>query len=210
MIRRGALVLVSSLLLGACGESNPEPTASISGRAGLAELTGPYQSEPFQEFDPALVTLLSDACLSSLAGRVQLGPALVPVLIDVRGGGYFMLMMAAPNSSVECIGHVDASGAASIIRGDDDAGSGAAIVGPREVSRVGRGSRNRPPEWSYIEGNAGSEIGDVVLVLRDGTRITASLGGGQFAAWWPSDQRAVRIQAYDRDNALVSDNRDAR
>ena len=138
MIHRGALILASSLLLSACGKSAPESTRVV---AGVAELTGPYQPEPFQAFDPELVTLLRDTCLHDFAGEVRLAEGLKPVLVDGRGGGRFIVLLAAPDGEAECIGKLDASGTPSSEGGGSSSGGGGAqSIGPREVLPGGSGS----------------------------------------------------------------------
>ena len=37
----------------------------------------------------------------------------------------------------------------------------------------------------------------MVIDLADGTTITASLGGGRFAAWWPGVAEPRRIRGFD-------------
>ena len=196
MIRRGALVLVASLLLSACGESTPEPVSVV---AGVAELTGPYQAEPFQAFDPALVTLLRDACLDMFAGEVRLTPGLVPTLVDGRGGGRFMVLLAAFDGEAECVGRLDAGGTPFVEGGGSGTGGGPPSIGPQEVAPGGNGSGSGMggDTYSYVTGQVGSEIGGVVLELTDGNRVTASVGGGRFAAWWPSEAQPTRILGFD-------------
>jgi hypothetical protein len=58
---------------------------------------------------------------------------------------------------------------------------------------------------TLVPGQVGSEIGGVVLELVDGSRITASVGGGRHAAWWPNGLQSARILAYDRSGALVGE-----
>ena len=49
--------------------------------------------------------------------------------------------------------------------------------------------------YRLIEGRAGAAVSGVTLVLDDGTRVTATVGGGAFAAWWPGTQNATLIIA---------------
>jgi hypothetical protein len=203
VVRGGALVLVTGLLLSACGESNPEPTRTV---ADLADLTGPYQTEPFQAFDPALVTLLRDTCLRDFAGEMRLADGLKPVLVDGRGGGRFIVLLAAPDGEADCIGKIDVRGTPSS-EGGSSGGVGASSIGPLEVFPGGSGSGSGVggDAYGYVTGYVGSEIGGVVLELAGGSRVTASMGGGRYAAWWPNDHQAVRILAYDRKGALVGE-----
>jgi hypothetical protein len=197
VIHRGAIALVVCLLLGACGGTE----ASTLAVAGVAEMLGPYQAEPFRAFDPALVTLLRDTCLHDFAGEMRLSEGLEAALVDGRGGGRFMLLMEAPDGRMECVGSFDAGGTPSTEGGSSSSGGGGVAIGPRELVPGGSGSGS----WSYVTGHVGSEIGGVVLELADGSQITASVGGGMYAAWWPGEQQAARILAYDRNGALVPD-----
>jgi hypothetical protein len=201
VIRRGAPVLVASLLLAACGESNRDPIPVV---AGVAELTGPYQAEPFQAFDPALVGLLRDACLDLPPDEARPEQGLQAVLVDGRGGGRFMLFMAAPNGVTDCIGRLDARGVPSI-DGVHSGNGGAGVLGPHEVLPGSNGSNSGPGAWSWAVGEVGPEFGGVLLEFGDGTSVAASVGGLRYAAWWPGAQKVDRILAYDRTGDLVAD-----
>jgi len=204
VIHRGALILVASLLAG-CGDSAPEPTRIV---AGVAELSGPYQPEPFQALDPELVTLLRDTCLHDFAGEVRLAEGLKPVLVDGRGGGRFMVLLAAPNGQTDCIGQLDASGEPVVEGGGSSRERGAIpLIEPLAVEPGGGGSGSGAgiDNYSYVTGQVGAQIGGVVLELGDSSRVTASVGGGRYAAWWPGAQGVARILAYDRNGALVGE-----
>jgi hypothetical protein len=38
---------------------------------------------------------------------------------------------------------------------------------------------------TFVEGRVGSAVTGAALTLADGTRVTVTLGGGHFIAWWP-------------------------
>lgn len=205
MVHRGALILIAGLLLGACGGSVPEPTPGVAGVSGVAELVGPYQANPFLAFDPALVELLSNSCREDSAGDARSLPALEVALVDARGRGRFMVLMAAQDGRfADCVGSLDASGAPSIDEGTSGNGGGI-VVGPHELLPGSGGMNSGPDAWSWVTGDVGPEIGGVVLELADGSRITASVGGGRYAAWWPGDRQSARILAYDRNGDFVGE-----
>ncbi len=61
------------------------------------------------------------------------------------------------------------------------------------LSIVSSGSRTTPPDegsqhFSELVGRTGPGVTGVILRLRDGKRVTASLANGWFLAWWPGTQ----------------------
>lgn len=189
MIHRWALVFVAALLLTACGATE-ESTLPV---AGVTEIAGPYQTEPYRAFDQALVQKLEDECAASVAdGRLEL------VLADGRGGGRVLLVYGGPdNTSGECVASIDANGAVLVEGSGTASSSGADLPGALEVRPRSGGSSSGPGAYGYLSGVAGSDIGRVVIELADGTAITASTGGGNFAAWWPGEAQPKRVLGYD-------------
>jgi hypothetical protein len=199
------VALVLAFVLAGCGGSSDESALPV---AGVNELLGPYRTEPYQAFDPALVALLRDTCLQDFAGELRLAPGLTPTLVDGRGGGRFILLLTAPGGEADCIGRLDASGVPSTEGGGSSGGGGGPpLIGPREVAPGGGGSGSGAggDTYSYVTGQIGSEIGGVVLELTDGNRVTASIGGARYAAWWPSSQQVARILAYGRNGEFVGE-----
>jgi hypothetical protein len=41
---------------------------------------------------------------------------------------------------------------------------------------------------TFVEGRVGSAVTGVTLTLDDGTRVTVTVGGGHFIAWWPGSE----------------------
>ena len=201
MIHRGALVLVSSLLLAACGSSE-ESTLPV---AGVAEILGPYQTEPYRAFDETLIRSLEGECATALKGGLPLQPELD--LADGRGGGHVLLVYGAgAGDTAECFAKINPDGTPFV----DSTGASSGVVpvplGPLEVASSSGGSTSSGDEsYSYLHGIVGSEIGGVVIALADGTNITASLGGGRFAAWWPGEVVASGIRGFDRAGNQVAD-----
>jgi hypothetical protein len=49
----------------------------------------------------------------------------------------------------------------------------------------------RGQPYSFAEGRTGAGVSGVTLVLDDGAKVQATVGGGWFVAWWPS---AIRVK----------------
>ena len=194
MVHRGALVLVTSLLLAACGGSE-ESALPV---AGVEEILGPYQTEPYRAFDEALIRSLRRRAGQSLEGALPLEPELV--LADGRGGGYVLLVYGArPGDTAECFARINPDGTPFVDSTGTSTGSEPVRLGPLEIAASSGGSTaSREESYSYLHGHVGSDIGGVVIELADGTNLTASLGGGRFAAWWPGEAEPTRIRGFDR------------
>ena len=199
MVLRGALVLVGSLLLGACG-GGEESTLPV---AGVAELQAPYQTEPYRAFDENLIRLVEQECADSFRGALRVEPTLV--LADGRGGDRIMLLYGAgPGETAECLVRIDANGAPSVDGAGSSSGGDPTQLGPLELQASSGGSASGVNSWSYLHGLIGSDVGGVVIALADGTSITASVGGGRFAAWWPGETQPTRILGFDRAGTQVA------
>jgi hypothetical protein len=201
VVRGGAPVLAAILLLSACGESNPEPTRVV---AGVAEIQGPYQTEPYRAFDQDLIRSLEEECAASFGEAFKAQPELL--LADARGGGRLMLIYgAADGATAECLAKVDPNGTAIVESAGISSGSGPGVPAPIELFASSGGSSSGVDSWSYLHGIVGSDIGRVVIALADGTSVTASVGGGRFAAWWPTGAEPNRILGFDRAGNQVAD-----
>ena len=200
MIRQGALVLVASLLLGACGGSGDESTLPV---AGVDELLGPYQTEPYRAYDEELIRSVGEECAVSLREAFNTQPQLV--LADGRGGGRLMLIYGeADGDTAECLVRIDPNGTPTIDSSGFSSGAGPNQPGPLEILASSGGSASGVDSSSYLHGSVGSEIGGVVITLADGTNISASVGGGRFAAWWPGEAQPTRILGFDRAGTQVA------
>ena len=190
------------LLLCACGggEESALPVA------GVAELQGPYQPEPYRAFDEDLIRSVGEACAVSLREAFNVQPELL--LADGRGGGRIMLIYGeADGDTAECFAKLDPNGTPSVDGSGFSSGAGPAQPGPLEIFPSAGGSASCEDATSYLHGGVGSEIGGVVIELTDGNRITASVGGGRFAAWWPDEAQPTRIRGFDRGGRQVADER---
>ena len=174
--------------------------------AGVDELLGPFQTEPYQAFDEGLIRSVGEQCAVSLRGAFNAQPALL--LADGRGGGRIMLIYGeADGDTAECFAKLDPNGTPSVDGSGFSSGAGPAQPGPLEIFPSSGGSASGEDSTSYLHGSVGSEIGRVVIALSDGTNLTASVGGGRFAAWWPGEAQPTRLRGFDRDGRQVADER---
>jgi len=188
-MRRLSIAFAAAVFIAGCGES-AESSLPV---AGLTEIAGPYQAEPYRAFDQAMVQKLEDECATSLADdRLELA------LADGRGGGRILLIYSGPEGmSAECYASVGADGDVLIEGSGSASSSDDSLPGALEVRPMSGGSSSGPGAWAYVRGSAGSDISRVVIELADDTAITASTGGGNFAAWWPGEAQPKRILGYD-------------
>jgi hypothetical protein len=200
LINRAVAALLAALLIGGCGDSSE----SVLAVAGIDEIVGPYQAEPYQAYDPGMLEALGNECAGMLGG---IGSAYKLVLADGRGGGRLMLLYASPNGSAECFGRFDSAGRPLTDGGGTSTSDVPLALGSNEirVESGGGGSSDGGEAWAYLHGAAGSDITRVVLEMADGTQITASLAGGRFAAWWPGQVNTVQVQGYDETGTLVAE-----
>ena len=190
------MVFGAVLLLAGCGET----AESAVPAAGLAEIAGPYLTEPYRGYDKAMMQKLDEECITTLADdRLDL------VLADGRGGGRIFLVYTGPEgTSGECFASIDPERGIRVESGGTSSSSGPDLPGPLEVRPMSGGSSGPPDSWGYLHGAAGSDISRVVVELADGTAITASTGGGNFAAWWPGEAQPKRILGYDASGTQVA------
>ena len=117
---------------------------------------------------------------------------------DVEAAGSCSCTAQAPETLQSASQRSTGTGPPSSTATGASSGSAPVQLGPLEIAASSGGSASGEDSWSYLHGNVGSEIGGVVIALADGTNITASLGGGRFAAWWPGEVVATRIRGFDR------------
>ena len=56
----------------------------------------------------------------------------------------------------------------------------------------------------YVYGRVADEVGGVTVVTDDGLRVTASVGGGYFLAWWPGSAVSQTVMATDESGAVLA------
>jgi hypothetical protein len=119
------------------------------------------------------------------------------VLADTRGPYTVILFVAAHGSAELSCFSGDQPTRASL--GGSFATHLPSPVPAGHVSIVSSGSRTTPPDegskhFSQLVGRTAPGVTGVILRLRDGMRITASLAKGWFLAWWPGTQYAVAAE----------------
>ena len=107
--------------------------------AGVAEILGPYQTEPFRAFDETLIRSLGEECATAMKGGLPLQPELD--LADGRGGGRILLVYGAGAGEHRRVLRKDQSGRDSIVD-STGASTGTAPVqlGPLELAASSGGS----------------------------------------------------------------------
>lgn len=200
-----ALVLAATLAVVACGGSTdgaePSPTPAV---ADLARVLGPWTPEPFP-IDPAIAAAADAKCRSDPTTQVR-NPNLRLVVVDARGEGLIHLVYAAGAAFGDCQLRFDRTG--TMTSTGSGSGEGPADAGPNEVTlRSASGSPSSGADRGDLAviGVAGSNVAAVRIVRANGESITASLGGGTFAAWWPVFDRRYRIEGYDASGTLVGE-----
>jgi hypothetical protein len=169
---------------------NASPTIPLSGQTAAAEAACradmPSAAQAKRANDTATGT-----------GSPEPGPALSPnalplVLSDTRGAYTYVLMGTAGEQA-------------------------ACLVGPWPRSEVAFASRSEGPSTSTnagqigaltfdfgrladeagvlsVTGRAGEGVEGVTLILKDGTRVLASIADGRFLAWWPGTDLAISAE----------------
>jgi hypothetical protein len=154
-----------------------------------ASVFGSWQPIP-SVADPKLAAAARSACLAEGDGGANL-------LIQDQRGLAAALLFGNGNDMVMCVAFFAANGE---IQASTSSGT---RVSPQTttfaIDSVGRapGFSTTRPGLTWLFGHQPANTGGVVLVLEDGTSVTASSSGGWFLAWWPSDQTVVSMSALD-------------
>jgi hypothetical protein len=132
-----------------------------------------------------------DARCSPLVRR-QVG-ALPRLVLDVRGGHVAHALYTDGSAWSVCEVPVESDGTLSArVTLPSEAGPAATrnpMMGAEEPPRHGLGG-STGSSWGYGESAAGRIapiVSRVEIVLRDGRRVEASVGGGWYVAWWPAE-----------------------
>lgn len=145
------------------------PTAPRSGQVQAAEAActqlRPYPGEP------------------ALAG-------LTPKVADTRGP-FTLLVYVDGRSHQDCIVGPTGHAAEQTEDGREEVAPANGIV---FCDKGEGGSGVEGHRTTFVTGQAGADVTAVTLVLEDGTRVTATIANGWFAAWWPGTEEATAAQ----------------
>jgi hypothetical protein len=186
MARVRLVVLAAGLLLAAACGGEDTPVVIQPGPASLAQLTGPWQAEPFA-LDPALWSRVEQTCRRDMERR----PESVAAVVDVRGASVAIVRMVGPGAGMCDTLHVLPSGEVTGAGGGWTAGDaeqlraiGVAELADPEVGSVGGGDLK--VQGFSVVGRAGGQIAAVVIEPAGIPPILATLQNGWFAGWWPT------------------------
>ena len=153
--------------------------ALVSFGASAPEAFAGWTRSPSQPTRAQIASAERD-CQSRLVGTPSaIAANAKPVLIDSRGPFSFVIY-ASENATATCI---DGPQFTSVL-GANGPGAGVAPAGEIRLISEHLTTRDGHP-YSLVEGHVGAGVTATTLVLADGTKVTASLANGWFAAWWP-------------------------
>ena len=200
-------VVALACLLAGCGGTAPSGSAAqdpaIDGFATVAELTGPWRSEPLT-LGPDSIAEVDRACRPD----PESPPGIGLVVIDARGNGKLTAQYNGPGGFAECRLEVDPSGAISGHLGILEGRRGNHLAPGRieiDDQNVGR----QKESWQELNGQSGTAVTRVVIDVVDAAGVdhvgpvTASLHDGKFLARWPTRERDARRDVMGRLNVWM-------
>ena len=180
-----------------------EPSAGNPSPAAAANIGGPWLASPIPLAD-SQVAIVSDACAA--AARDRLGPVeadLPTAVVDARGAGRFTAILSDGGAGIDCFGKIGDAGATvdAVDRLAVDAVEpvdGAAVA----ITELAVDEDDAPRTVAY--GRIGPDGSGVRLSRADGSAVTATVGTGWWAAWWPTDGKAAKVEALDASGAVAA------
>jgi hypothetical protein len=195
-------VLAVACLAAGCGTFAVEPVAK------LEDVRGPWRPAPLA-IDQATIAAAGDVCQDA---RKVGGPDMAPLdqlaVVDARGSGRLTLLYAgAGRSFMQCDLRVDARGELSMAGGwsQNEAGPDLLLAQDDVVVVQSGGVLGDVDLASSVSGRIGPAVAGVQLVFADGSVVRASIGGGWFTAWWPTDEVAFVVQAFDAAGTKIAE-----
>lgn len=121
------------------------------------------------------------------------------VAVAERRGEWTYLLLVGPEVEATCLMPDDVVGRQAHTDGDGFFGSHTAdpparpAVGPRGIDETdAMSSVTDDGQVTYLAGFVGSSVTGVTLHVSTGLEIEASVAGGRFAVWWPSEEPSSR------------------
>lgn len=190
---KGLLVVAAAGSIAGCG-TLPDPHAT------LADIRGAWRAEPLS-LAPATVAAAEAACGEDQpAGGPDGGAATRPAAVDARGTSRITVIFAGAGSAfVRCELLVDSRGELTTAGGWAQTGTGPELLLEQDdiTIETSGGMLGGEGLASNASGRVGLAISAVRFVFSDGTVVHASVGGGWFTAWWPTDNMDFVAEAYD-------------
>lgn len=171
------------------------------------QLRGPWRTEPLA-VDSATVAEAEQACRGANLGGGEMAMADRLVILDARGGSRLTLIFRGPGEDMsECQLEMQPGGQLALGTGSASMGVGpAAPLAPNEVIVDGTSSSGGEGEaYTSVTGRVGAVVTRIRVSLSGGGSVEASVGGGLFTAWWPSDDMAFVVQAFDASGRKVGE-----
>jgi hypothetical protein len=163
------------------------------------ELLGSWQAEPMA-VDGATVAAAERACRGRDVDGDDMAMAEQLVVVDARGGRRLTLVFKGPGASMsECQLELQPGGQMAVGTISASLGFGpVAPLAPNEVSVNGTGGwRGDREALTSVTGRLGSAVTGIRVRLSRGLSVRASVGGGWFTAWWPTDETPLGVEAFD-------------
>lgn len=166
-----------------------EPTAPATGQVQSAE-TECQRSSKLTSHTAALTDVRGPYTLLVFAGSVGSLCVTGPSIQSPTGEPAIVPFNAFLSASSE------AGRRAATEHGEQPtAAPGATSLAPDAIQSVVTGGAatresTAKPAFNFDVGQSGSDVSAVTLVLEDGTRVSATISQGWFAAWWPGSSTA--------------------
>lgn len=186
-------VLAAVWVVAACGAFRPTSSPA----------DGPWRTVPYDQVDPRLAGAAEAACRE--VGQID--PARAKVMLhDQRGAGVDTVIFGGPNLIGECDTQLHLDGKVRVSGGSSTTLVAAAPPqGPGVTNELGGAmSGTDVIERTVAGGQVGPGVAGVVIVLSDGSAVTASVANGLYSAWWPGKTEAVSVVVLGPDGSPLA------
>lgn len=209
-VQRAMASAALALAVAACGNPAP-PSWAAPATSTVAQMHGPWLSFPLVP-NPEVLARADTACQQA-AEDIGISSRTSLVLADARGEGVLSLAYAEGGLQLWCLGvRVDPDG--SVEPGETYGGAThPAPPGARDLEVEATGSialgSDRLGMGTFVTGLVGGGVAGVGIHTPRGDYVTASVGNGRFAAWWPGqapgDAVLTALDGHGREIKLISE-----